>query len=298
MAAIAQGFIALGVGNMCGLENAYSMLAGAISMSGGHGGATAYGSTFETMGYSAAQDAGIAAATFGLITSVLLGGPLARKLIVKYNLKSDEINNYVPAKIHDKQNVALSGDDICKNFAILLATMALGSEVATLISSAVGMSIPEYLGAMLVAIIVRNLNSKLHFFNYNKTMFDKIGDASLDIFLGIAMLSIQLWQLAGLVGGILVIVVVQVVLMALYAYFIAFRLLGKNYDAAMMVAGLCGHGLGATPTAVANMESVRDEFGPSQNAFLIVPVVAAFLVELVYQPVTILLVNFFVPAIV
>ena len=145
--------------------------------------------------------------------------------------------------------------------------------------------------------MVRNLNEKFHWFRYDSHFCGGLGAITLDVFLSIAMMSIKLWQLLGLVGGLAVIVVVQVTLMGLYAYFIVSRALGKNFDAAVMCGGLCGHGLGATPTAMANMEAVTAQYGFSKTAFVVVPIVGAFLVDCIYQPFTIFLINAFVPVV-
>lgn len=298
--ALVQGPLALAIGNAVGMENAYSITAGAISMCGGHGAATAYGSTLVGMGYPDAQAAGLAAATFGLICSVLIGGPLSRRLIVKHNLKSTDD----PTMSFDANDVnrslsklKLSGGDIMKNFAAIVICSALGIQLSGLLSALIGMTIPDYLGAMCVSVVFRNLNEKFKWYNYSASMCDQVGTVCLDLFLSIAMMSIKLWQLIGLVGGLVLIVVAQVVLMALFSYFVVFRVCGKTFDAAVMVAGLCGHGLGATPTAMANMEAVQSEYGSSHQAFVIVPIVGGFLCDLIYQPFTILLINMFIPVI-
>ncbi|MDO5329464.1 MAG: sodium/glutamate symporter [Coriobacteriia bacterium] len=295
---VIQGPLALGIGNAVGMDPAYSITAGAISMSGGHGAATAYGSTLVGMGYPNAQAAGLAAATFGLICSVLIGGPLARRLIVKNHLESEDDYEMLTDTVKFKEKLKkISGEQATKNFAAIVICMALGIQVSGLLSALIGMTLPDYLGAMLVSVIFRNLNEVFHWYKYSPAMCDQVGEVCLDIFLSIAMMSIKLWQLLGLVGGLALIVVCQVVLMALYSYFIVFRALGKSFDAAVMCAGLCGHGLGATPTAMANMEAVQSEYGTSHQAFVIVPIVGGFLCDLIYQPVTILLINLFIPVI-
>ena len=163
-----------------------------------------------------------------------------------------------------------------------------GSETSTI-------TLPDYIGAMFVSVLVRNLNEKFHWFNYNAKFCDGLGGITLDVFLSIAMMSIDLLTLIELGPRLAVIVLAEVVIMGLYVYFIVFRALGKNFDAAVMCGGMCGHALGATPTAMANMEAVSARFGFSQKAFVIVPIVGAFLVDLVYQPVSIVLINMFVP---
>ena len=293
---IFQNFIGIGVGKLVGLEAPYALLASAISMIGGHGAAGSYGSTFAEMGYSAGVEVGAAAATFGLISAVLLGGPLARKLIVKYDLKPGDDNDFVAdvSDINASTGEKLSGLDVIKNVTVILVCMAIGTVVSGWIGKLINMSFPDYVGAMFVAVIVRNLNEKFHWYNFSFGLVDGIGDVMLNLYLGIALMSLKLWELAGLIGGVLVVVLCQVVFMALIAYFVVFRILGKNYDAAVMCAGLCGHGLGATPSAIVNMTSVKDKYGMSRKAFMIVPIVGAFLVDIIYQPQTIAFIKFFV----
>lgn len=293
---VCQNFIGIGVGKLVGLEAPYALLASAISMIGGHGAAGSYGSTFAEMGYSAGVEVGAAAATFGLISAVLLGGPLARKLIVKYDLKPGDDNDFVAdvSDINAASGEKLSGLDVIKNITVILVCMAIGTVVSGWIGKLIGMSFPNYVGAMFIAVIVRNLNEKFHWYNFSFGLVDGIGDAMLNLYLGIALMSLKLWELAGLIGGVLVVVLCQVVFMALIAYFVVFRILGKNYDAAVMCAGLCGHGLGATPSAIVNMTSVKDKYGMSRKAFMIVPIVGAFLVDIIYQPQTIAFIKFFV----
>ena len=292
-----QNVIGIAVGTAVGLEAPYALLASAISMIGGHGAAGSYGSTFADAGFSAGIEVGAAAATFGLISAVLLGGPLARRLIVKYNLHPDADDTFESDV--DTVNVAsgekLSSLDVIKNVTVILICMAVGTQISGWIGKLIGMSFPNYVGAMFVAVIVRNLNEVLHFYNFSFSLVDGIGDVMLSLYLAIALMSLKLWELLNLLGGVLLVVLCQVIFMALIAYFVVFRILGKNYDAAVMCAGLCGHGLGATPSAIVNMTAVKDEYGMSRKAFMIVPIVGAFLVDIIYQPQTIAFINYFVP---
>lgn len=294
---IIQNVIGIVVGKIVGLEAPYALLASAISMIGGHSAAGAYGKTFVKMGYSAGVEVGAAAATFGLISAVLLGGPLARRLIVKYDLHPDENDNFESDvdKINASSGEKLSSLDVIKNVTVILVCMAVGTEISGLIGKLIGMSFPTYVGAMFVAVVVRNVNEKFHFYNFSFGMVDGIGDVMLSLYLAIALMSLKLWQLLDLIGGVLLVVLCQVLFMALIAYFVVFRILGKNYDAAVMCAGLCGHGLGATPSAIVNMTAVKDKYGMSRRAFMIVPIVGAFLVDIIYHPQTIAFIKFFVP---
>lgn len=285
-----------------GLENGYSITAGAMSMCGGHGAATAYGSTLIERGYEAAQDCGLAAATFGLIVSVLVGGPLSRRLIVKNNLKAaDKKSTVLNTAKEIKEELPMS--EIMQNFVVILLCMTFGillaGGISVLLEQLTGMaiSLPDYIGAMIISVLVRNLNEKFHWYKYSQKVSDVVGSVTLDLFLSIAMMSIKLWQLLGLVGGLVVIVSAQALFMFASSYFIMFRLLGKDYDAAIMCAGACGHMLGATPTAMANMNAVCERFGYSKTAFLIVPICGSFLVDIINQPTTITLLNVFCPVV-
>ena len=291
-----QNMIGIGVGKLVGLEAPYALLSSAISMVGGHGAAAAYGSTFADMGYTAAPLVGAAAATFGLISAVMVGGPVGRRLIVKYNLKPDASENFESDinTVNAAGAAKLSSLDVIKNVTALLVCMALGTMVSGWIGKRIGMSFPTYVGAMFVAVIVRNLNEKFNFYNFDFALVDGIGDVMLSLYLSIALMTLKLWELAGLIGGVLVVLICQVVFMVLVSYFVVFRLLGKNYDAAVMCAGLCGHGLGATPSAIVNMTAVNERYGMSRRAMMIVPIVGAFLVDIIYQPQTIWFIKTFV----
>lgn len=295
---VCQNVIGIAVGKLVGLEAPYALLASAISMIGGHGAAGSYGKTFVEVGFPAGVEVGAAAATFGLISAVLLGGPLARRLIVKYDLHPDEDDTFTSDvdQINAASKEALSGLDVIKNVTVILVCMAVGTQISGWIGSLIGMSFPTYVGAMFVAVIARNLNEVFHFYNFSFSLVDGIGDVMLSLYLAIALMSLKLWQLLDLLGGVFIVVMCQVLFMAFIAYFVVFRLLGKNYDAAVMCAGLCGHGLGATPSAIVNMTAVKDRYGMSRKAFMIVPIVGAFLVDIIYQPQTIAFIKFFVPA--
>ena len=147
---------------------------------------------------------------------------------------------------------------------------------------------------MFVAVLVRNLNEVFHFYHFDFPLVDGIGNVMLSLYLSLALMTLKLWELVGLIGGVLVIVLAQVVMLALLSYFVIFRLLGGNYDAAVMCAGLCGHGLGATPSAIVNMTAINEKYGMSRKAMMIVPIVGAFLVDIIYQPQTIWFISQFV----
>ena len=295
---ILQNVLGIAMSKITGLEAPYALLSSAISMVGGHGAAGSYGSTFAELGYDVAVEVGAAAATFGLIFGVMIGGPTARRLIVKNNLTPDDSIEFDDSvmNINAANGEELSALDIIKNVTAIIVCMALGTVVSGWISKLIGMSFPTYVGAMFVAMLLRNLNDKFSFYNFSYSLTEKIGDVMLVLYLAIALMSLKLWQLLDLLPAVLLTVVCQAVMLIVLAYFVVFRILGKNYDAAVMCAGLLGHGLGATPTAMVNMTSVKDEYGMSKRAFMIVPIVGAFLVDIIYQPQTIWFIKTFVPA--
>ena len=293
---ILQNVIGITISKTTGLEAPYALLSSAISMIGGHGAALAYGDTFAKMGYESAPLVGAAAATFGLITAVLIGGPLGRRLIEKNNLKPDNSENFDQSvtEINADKGMKLSDLDIIKNVVVILLCMAIGSYISTLIGKLIKMDFPSYVGAMFVAVIVRNLNEKIHMYNFNFSLVDGIGNVMLNLFLSLALMTLKLWELSGLIGGVLLVVACQVAFMILIAYFVVFRILGSNYDAAVMCSGLCGHGLGATPSAIVNMTAINEKYGMSRKAMMIVPIVGAFLVDIIYQPATVWFIKTFV----
>lgn len=293
---LVQNTIGIGVSKAVGLESAYGMLASSVSMIGGHGAAMSYGSTFAKMGYEQAPVVGAAAATFGLIFGVLIGGPLGRRLIVKNDLKpiDDNFDSSALDNLFKEEKVELTNLDVIKNVAAIIICMALGTLVSKQIGKLINMDFPDYVGAMFIAVILRNLNEKSHFYKFNGNLVDGIGDVMLNLYLALALMTLKLWELQDLMGGVLVVLICQVIFMLIYAYFVVFRVLGKNYDAAVMCAGLCGHGLGATPSAIVNMTAINEEYGMSRKAMMIVPIVGAFLVDIIYQPIVLTFIKTFV----
>ena len=293
---IFQNIIGITITKITGLEAPYALLSSAISMIGGHGAALAYGGTFAKMGYESAPLVGAAAATFGLITAVLIGGPLGRRLIEKNNLRPDNNENFDQSvtEINTDKGVKLSDLDIIKNVVVILLCMAIGSYISTLIGKLIKMDFPSYVGSMFVAVIVRNINEKTHTYNFNFSLVDGIGNVMLNLYLSLALMTLKLWELSGLIGGVLLVVACQVAFMILIAYFVVFKILGSNYDAAVMCSGLCGHGLGATPSAIVNMTAINEKYGMSRKAMMIVPIVGAVLVDISYQPATVWCIKTFV----
>ncbi len=293
---IFQNTIGIVISKAIGLEAPYALLASSISMIGGHGAALSYGNTFADLGYASAPLVGAAAATFGLISAVLIGGPLGRRLVEKYNLTPDESETFDESvtEINVGTTSGLTSLDIIKNVVAIFVCMAVGTVISGWIGKLINMDFPTYVGAMFVAVILRNLNEKFSFYKFDFPLVDGIGTVMLSMYLSLALMTLKLWDLAGLLGGVLIVVIAQVLFLSLVAYFIVFRILGKNYDAAVMCAGLCGHGLGATPSAIVNMTAINEKYGMSRKAMMIVPIVGAFLVDIIYQPTVIWFIKTFV----
>ncbi|WP_423364320.1 sodium/glutamate symporter [Mycoplasma sp. P36-A1] len=293
---ISQNVIGVTVSKILNMNPIYGVLGGAVSMAGGHGAAAAFGQTAqETMGISGSLSVALAAATFGLISGGIIGGPIAKHLINKYNLQPnlDEVEN---SELVQEEEITeeITPNSIIHEGSILGVIMVVGAIIATWFSSLFSdLVLPGYVGAMFVAVIFRNVNDKVKITKVNMKVMDFIGDLALTVFLTQALMSLKLWELKDLAGPLLVVLIAQVVFIALYTVFIVFRVLGKDYDAAVMVSGMIGHGLGAMPNGIANMTSVTKRFGPSTKAFMIVPLIGAFLVDIIHIPNIIFFMNLF-----
>ena len=291
---VVQNVVGVGLAGALGLDPIIGLVTGSITLTGGHGTAGAWGKVLEEQHHIVgATDLGMASATFGLVLGGLIGGPVARKLVNKMGMKPSA----KAAQLHDTADTAI--DDVFEHahqrrlitanaavetmalFAACLAFSALMTtpEVKSFLPS--WFTLPQFVWALLFGVLLRNFLTSAFKVNMFDRAIDVFGNASLSIFLGIALLNLKLWQLLDLALPMLIILAVQTAIMALYAYFATYRFMGKDYDAAVLAAGHCGFGLGATPTAVANMQSVTERFGPSHKAFLIVPMVGAFFIDFV-----------------
>lgn len=294
---VVQNVLPLGIAWIMGVNPLVGMAAGSISMAGGHGTAGGFSAVLEGMGLSGAGTIAMAAATFGLIMGSVTGGPLAERLIrtkltaehlepkdyevdpAMAGLESDEASPAGRAK-HISSNEQ-EFQQYAKAAYALLIVVAAGSLMSWLLQQT-GVTFPTYFGALIVAAIVRNVAEACKL--TPKMELDKIvsvGNICLSVFLGMAMVSLKLWELESLALPLVVMLVAQVVAMALIAYFVAFNILGRDYDAAVLVAGICGFGLGATPNAMANMSAVCYKYHYSVKPFLIVPIIGAMFVDLI-----------------
>ncbi|MGG0670421.1 sodium/glutamate symporter [Lederbergia citrisecunda] len=290
-----QNTIGVALAKVFGLQPLLGIMVGAVSMEGGHGGAAAFGETLESLGIDSAVTVGLAAATLGLIAGGLVGGPISKHLITKNKLRPSEnaFNSEGLESAVYTDEKKLTANVFINQIFIITLCMSLGTLLGKYFSEATGFVLPGYVGAMFVAIIVRNVMDKLKMKYFDLKSTNMIGDISLGIFLSMALMSIQLWQLADMALPLILIIIAQVLFIIVFTIFVAFKLLGKNFDAAVMAGGLAGHGLGATPNAIANMDAITRKYGPSPTAFLIIPIVGAFLVDALYIPIILGFINFF-----
>jgi len=275
---ISQNLLSLGIAKGMGVSSLVGMATGSIPMCGGHGTAGGFSPLLEKMGLEGADSITMAAATFGLIAGSLIGGPLGEMLIRRHKL-AEEIHTNDEIMTLEASEGASSLKRYTQSLGQLFVAMALGMGLSKLIAMT-GVTVPTYFGSLVVAAILRNVfGHKEEELCLKETI--GIGELSLSIFLGIAMSTLKLWELAGLMLPLFVILVSQGLFMGLYAAFVAFPAFGRNYDAAMLVSGLCGFGLGATPNAMANMSAVSYKYHYSVKPFIIVPVVGAMFVDII-----------------
>lgn len=311
-----QNVIGVSLAQLLDIDPLLGVLMGAVSMEGGHGAAGAFGPEIEAMGVFGATAVAMAAATFGLVSGGLIGGPIAKYLLNKNNLKSTEAlelagdgtvtatggNNGVSSSSDDAKAAkkeseyaesAVSAHSLFIHTAIIAVCMTIGLMVGSWLKGSLGIALPSYVGAMFFAVILRNINDQLNVVKLHTETINLIGDYCLGVFLSMALMTLKLWELVDLAIPMIVVLGAQVVFMIVYCLFIVFPLLGKTYDAVIMCAGMAGHGLGATPNAMANMKAVAEKFGPSTKAFLIVPLCGAFLVDLFAVPCIVWFINYF-----
>ncbi|WP_427170941.1 sodium/glutamate symporter [Fusobacterium nucleatum] len=263
---------ALGINPLLGLA------AGSIPLTGGHGTSGAFGPYLEDLGATGATVVAVASATYGLISGCLIGGPIARRLMIKNNLKPTESKAGVDDSLLGTET-EVTEERLFSAVVYIGIAMGIGATI-TLILGKQGIKFPAYLMGMVVAAIIRNILD----FNQKQLPFNEIGivgNISLSLFLSMALMSMKLWQLIDLAVPLIVILLVQTVVMAFFAYFVTFNIMGRDYDAAVMSTGHCGFGLGATPNAMANMETFTAANGPSVKAFFIIPIVGSLFIDFI-----------------
>ena len=281
-----QNIIAVSMSYILDINPLLGFMCGSVSMEGGHGYSAAFGRTIENMGVENATSVGIIAATLGLIFGGILGGPVGKYLIKKYNLKPfnyKDKNLNIKIKRHSKETISVSS--FFENILILLLIVNLSIYISNLIYISTNRLIPDIVIGMFISIFISNLNSKKSYLlklDYN--FLSLIQEASLGFFLTLSLMNINIKSTSSTLYFVLIIVFFQITFVIFYSVFICFKLLGKNYDAAIMVSGLIGHSLGATPNALANMNTLTKKYGESPISIFIVPTVSSFLLDIFSIP--------------
>ena len=291
---VVQNLISLGIAKGLGLDPLVGMAAGSIPMSGGHGTSGGFSPLLEELGLKGASSITMAAATFGLVAGSLLGGPLGEALIRRHKLAEPSaagkeqigVGDITESSITRKEHGYLVGA------CMLFVATALGSGLSMLLALT-GITFPTYFGSLLAACALRNILGAFPALSGKLCVGEvmSLGDICLQLFLGMAMASLRLWELASLALPLALILAAQVAFMALYGAFVAFPLLGRNYDSAVMVSGLCGFGLGATPNAMANMSAVCFKYRYAVNPFIVVPIIGAMFLDIINTGVVTLFLN-------
>ena len=279
---VLQNIVAVGVGYLTGVDPLIALLTGSTAMTGGHGTAAAMAPIVEELGHTGAKSVAIAAATFGLIAGSSLGGPLANRLIKgkKLEVVAEKVDN---EKVRNDEFLfnndvrKLDGENFAKAFFLILLSMFIGSYVSTFLNQF--LNFPNYIGPMIVAAVLRNISDNTTKFDLHYEEVHILEDVSLNLFLGMAMISLKLWELGNVAGQLAVLLLAQALLAWVFIYFVTFRFMGRNYDAAVLSAGHVGFGLGATPNGIANMQSVCDKYKHSHIAFFVMPIVGALFID-------------------
>ena len=266
-----------------GLDGKLGLAMGSIPLVGGHGTSASFGAFLEEKGVAGATTVAVACATYGLIAGCVIGGPIASSKIRKYNLRSSGINEAgttgpeIVEVEKDTNTGALDADKMLSAAIYIVIAVGIGTIISMLIDKV--LTTPAYIGAMLAAAVIRNVADG----SGRPLPMDEItslGNVSLSLFLALAMINLKLWQLVALAVPMIVILLIQTVIMFIYASYVVFPVMGRDYDAATMSSGFCGFGMGATPNAMANMQAVTKLYGPAPVAFMIVPLVGSLFIDL------------------
>ncbi|MBC6445308.1 MAG: sodium/glutamate symporter [Alphaproteobacteria bacterium GM202ARS2] len=281
---VVQNLVGTSLAVMLGEHPALGLIGGTITLSGGHGTGLAWSQVFEThypIAMQGALEISLAAATFGLIAGGLLGGPVAEKLMRTYKPKrptqTNDPNSTPAFFSSETQSPQLGINGFVLHIFIILFCMLVATTVSTHFALA---TVPSFVWAILCGIIIRNVSEVACFPLIEAPILDIIARIALSLFLAAAIMSVEIIELAHLALPMMIILFAQVAAMATYAYYITYRIMGSNYNAAVIAGGHCGFGLGATPTAIANMGALSERYGPSPQAFLAVPLVGAFFIDI------------------
>ncbi|MFK0094072.1 sodium/glutamate symporter [Pseudomonas sp. NPDC090592] len=280
---VVQNGMGIGLAKALGLDPLMGLLAGSITLSGGHGTGAAWSTTFtEKFGLASASELAMASATFGLVLGGLIGGPVARLLIKRVKISGiKEATPQLPKGFEQPEKERLITSFSFIETLALIAVSLLAGTLLNAFLKGTALELPTFVCVLFVGVLLRNGLSALGFYQVFEREVSVLGNVSLSLFLAIALMSLKLWDLAALALPFFILLAAQTLVMALFAIFVTFRVMGRNYDAAVLAAGHCGFGLGATPTAIANMQAVTQRYGASHIAFLVVPMVGAFFIDII-----------------
>ena len=275
---ILQNLTAVGLAKLLNLNPLIGMCTGSIPMVGGHGTAGAFGPVLEDLNIKGATTICTAAATFGLIFGSLIGGPLGKRLIEKHSLLNTAANEDDSLLVEDEKKHERHTNMYAD--AVFQLILAIGVRtIFTMLLTKTGLTFPIYIGAMLAAALMRNICEYTGIATIHMGEINDLGGISLSLFLGMAMITLRLWELASLALPLVILLAAQVLLIIIFTYVIEFNIMGRDYDAAILVSGTCGFGTGATPNAMANMQAVCDQYVPSIKAYLLIPLVGSLFAD-------------------
>lgn len=275
---ILQNLTAVGLSKLLNLNPLIGMCTGSIPMVGGHGTAGAFGPVLEDLNIKGATTICTAAATFGLIFGSLIGGPLGKRLIEKHNLLDTVANDDDSLLVEDEKKHERHTNMYADAVFQLILAIGVGT-IFTILLTKTGLTFPIYIGAMLAAALMRNICEYTGIATIHMGEINDLGGISLSLFLGMAMITLRLWELASLALPLVILLAAQVLLIIIFTYVIEFNIMGRDYDAAILVSGTCGFGTGATPNAMANMQAVCDQYVPSIKAYLLIPLVGSLFAD-------------------
>ncbi len=289
--AFLQNALAVGLAGVVGIDPLLALLTASPALTGGHGTSAAVAPSIEALGYPQALTVALTAATFGLVAGSLLGSPMANRLIVKNNLlhkKKLQSSNEADfdLSIVEKSKTILDTNKVSMAFFQILIAMFLGTYLTDALNAFVSqwsteINFPAYIGAMITAAVIRNISDASSFIKTPLEEIEVVEEVSLNLFLGMALITLKLWQLIDLALPMLLLLLAQCVMMYLYGIFVSYPLMGKDYDSAVIVAGLTGFAMGSTSNAMANMNSITEKYVYSRTAFFIVPIVGSLFIDFI-----------------
>ena len=286
-----QNVLGVTLASLFSLNPLLGLCTGSIPMVGGHGTAGSFGPMLESLGVSGATTVSIATATFGLVMGSVVGGLVARTLINRRNIETCEHikKNEEFGDFNEENHNILSFKRLMTASLLLFIAMGLGSIVSDIIQLS-GLTFPSYIGAMIVAAIIRNLYDFKHK-EFVEKEIDTLGGISLSFFLTMALMSLRLWELFDLALPLIVMLFAQVALIVIFTYFLTFKIMGSNYEAVVFASATCGFGMGATPNAIANMDELTNKYGFVYTPYFVVPIVGCLFIDFVNSAILTIFIN-------